>query len=129
MVVFEVVASEIGEERDVEFNAGYPVLVEPDRGHLHRHRLRAATRKLGQLRVQPYCIGCGVGDGLVRRAQSVPERSDHRAFAAGARQGLCDPLTARGLAVGASYADHLEPGAGTAVDATRNLAGVTPERV
>ena len=122
-----MVAREVGEERDVELDPRHAVLVEPDGGHFHRHRLRAAARELRELRVQPQRVGRGVDERLERRAQAVAERADHRATPARARQRLRDPLAAGGLAVGAGHADHAQPGARPAVHPARDLAGVAAQ--
>ena len=83
-VVVEMVAREVGEQRDVELDAGHAVLVEPDRGHLHRHRLRAAARELRELRVQPQRVGRGVGEGL-RTARAGRSRACRSPRSAGRR--------------------------------------------
>jgi hypothetical protein len=63
-VIVEMVAGEIREQRDVELDAGDAVLVESDRRHLHRNRLRARAGEIRQAGVQPDGIGVVFSSGL-----------------------------------------------------------------
>ncbi len=115
-VVVEVVARQVGEHRDVVLHAVDAALVQADRRHLHRQRLRAGVDQPPQLALQGHRIGRGARGGGQRAAgKTAAHGADHRAAPARRGQRLRDPLADRGLAVGSGDTDAEHPLARRAV--------------
>ena len=106
LVIVEMIAREVGEQRDVERRAVDAALVEAVRRHLHRHRARARGVELREQLVQHRDVGRRVRRRRERADEAVAERAEHRGAAAARIERLRDPLRARRLAVGAGDADH-----------------------
>ena len=119
-VIVEMVARQVGEQRDVDLHAVQPSLLEPDRRHFHRQRARTGIEQRADLALQRHRVGRRqgrFGQRLVGKANA--DRADHRAAPAGARQQLRDPLRRRRLAVGAGHADRQQMLARTPVELRR----------
>ena len=120
-VVIEVVAREVGEDRDVVLDARDAALVEAVARHLHRDAARAAAQVIGEQALQHDRVRGGVLrlDALAHEA--VAERADDRRAPAQAVEGGSDPLRHRGLAVGARHARHPQRFGGIAEHVSRDL--------
>ncbi len=119
-MIVEVIACQVREQRDVERDAVDAALVEPVRGHFHRHRLRAFAQPLRQRLLRATGIGRCIRRRRQRAGEAVAERShDGRAPPAGS-QRLRDPVRARRLAVRARDADHEQRLRRAAVDGGRD---------
>ena len=122
-VIVEVIAREVGQQRDVELDAGQAPLVEADRRDFHADRGGAAPREFRELRLQPQRVRRGVDQRPQFAAQAVAECADHRGADAAIVQRARDPLAAGGLAVGARHADHAQTAARVIVEAAGDQAG------
>ena len=105
-VIVEVVARDVGQQRDVEFDSGEPVLLDAVRGNFHAHRTGAAPDEFIERAMQPHRVRRGVQRCLQCAGKTAAEHADHRAFAARARERLRDPVAARSLPIGAGDANH-----------------------
>ena len=105
-VVIEMIASEVGEQRHIELDAGHAPLFQSMRRNFHRHCACAFAIPLAQLAVQPRRIGRSVDACFQRIGKSVTQRARHRAMPAQMVERLGDPLAARGFAVGAGHTHH-----------------------
>ncbi len=105
-VVIEVIAGQIGEQRDVELDAVDATLVERMRRDLHRDRARAGVAHLRERRMDERGIRRRVRRGLQRADEAVAERADDPGAPAARVEALRDPVRARSLAVGAGDPCH-----------------------
>jgi hypothetical protein len=106
LVIIEMVAREVREQRNVERNGIDPALIETMRRNFHRHHLCA-----GRLEAREQLVHTGrVGGRVLRRLQCIDEtvaqRAEHRGAASGHLETVRDPVRTRCLAVGAGDADH-----------------------
>ena len=86
-VVVEMVAREVGEQRDVERDAVDAALVEAVRRHFHRDRARARRLEAREQLVQRAASGVVCVAGRERADEAVAERADDRGAPAAARRG------------------------------------------
>ncbi len=105
-VIVEMVAAEIGEHQHVELHAIDTPLINADRRHFHRHRLRTRSDEVCQQRLQAHRIRRGVGTRRQRAGKAVAQSADQRTAATHCFQSLCQHLGDAGLAIGAGHADR-----------------------
>ena len=122
LVIVEMIAREVREQRDVELRAVDAALVEPVRRHFHRNGLGACGVKLREELVEQGDIGRGVRRRRERADQPVSERSEDCRAPPAHVERLRDPLRARRLAVGARDAGHPQFARRAAVDEVRDVA-------
>ena len=122
-VVVEVVAAQVGEDRDVELRTIDPPLVEPDRGHLHRRRHRPLVAEAGEPALQLERVGRGVEALLERIGEAAAERADDAAGLAEIAERTREHLRDGGLAVGAGDARQPQRLRRPAVELVREVAG------
>ena len=115
-VVVEVVAGQVGKDRDIEGHPGDARLVECVRGHLHADGLGAGLHETGQLAMYTDRIRRGVHGRIQFAGEPAPQRSDQSATMVSPVQRLGQQLRGRRLAVGAGHADHLEPVRGRTIE-------------
>ena len=122
-----MVVGEVGEQRAVERDAVDAPLVEPVRGHFHRHGARAFRLELGKQAVQfervrgrIFCCMHGAG-------KSAAQCSNHARLGILQRERMSNPLRAAGLAVGAGDAADPQRFGGTSVELVREEAGLRLE--
>ena len=101
-----MIAREVGKQGHIEFDTGNASLFEAVRRNFHRHRARTVTVPVAQFTVQPCGIGRGVDTAFQRARKTVADGAGHRAAAIQFIECLCNPLAARGFAVGAGDARH-----------------------
>ena len=104
-VIIEMIATQIGQYRNVEIATVDTILFERVRRHLHDHILATLLAKLMQAGLQSNDIR---GGQTVRRqlvADAVAQSADAGAGFADARQGLGQQMGDAGLAIGASDAN------------------------
>ncbi len=112
-VVIEMVAGQVGEHRDVEFDAVDPPLRQPMAGHFHRQGRCAIVAHVAQDGLQVRAVGRGVGQ-RGEGVDAVAKRADAGAAAAVAAQALRQPVAAGGLAVGPGDAHRPQTATGMA---------------
>ncbi len=115
-VIVEVIAREIGEDRDARLHAVETPLREPVRRGLHRHVPDAEIAEFREQGLQSHGVGRGVLRGPQFTGQAVPERADDRAGHA-RRQRLRDEMTGGGLAVRPRDGDDVQRARGMTMEA------------
>ena len=114
-MIIEVVAGEIGEDRDLEGQRGHPALGQAMGRDFHGHGGGATLGQFGQGRLQLEGIRCGMaafGQGAIKAAT---QGADDAATLAEQVAGLGDQLADTGLAIGTGYADQRQAPAGLVV--------------
>ena len=98
-VIVQMIAGEVGEQRDVEFDGIDAALVESVRRHFHRHRLGARAAQRREHFVHLRRVGSRVRRRPQRADEAVAEGAEHRAAATAGIEALRDPVRARRLPV------------------------------
>ena len=111
-VIVEMVASQVGVDRDRNARAVEPMLMQPDRRRLDGNRLVASLGKARKKRLHSEGIGRGEPGLLERPGASGTQRADDRAGTTQALQALRNPLAATGLAIGAGDRNHIKRSGG-----------------
>src|SRR5258708_12694759 len=100
LVIVEMIARQVSEQRHVNFSAVDSALVDAVRRNLHRTARRAAREQPGQVRLQRNCVRRGIDRGIQRSGKSATQRADYCSLASQTRQRLRNPVRTRCLAVG-----------------------------
>ena len=102
----DVVGGKVGEHPDVVLNAGDPVHLEPQAGHLHDAGVAARLHHAAQQPLEVAALGGGVVQRMMVSRPAHPVGADQPHFAPGGRQHGGNQVGGGGLALGAGDADH-----------------------
>ena len=122
-VVVQVVAREVGEQRDVDQRRIQPVFVQADGRGFERAGGKTGVGKTAEGGVQRHRVGRGQAGEVHRAGLTNAQRTDHAAAPAQRRQRLRHPPRGGGLAVGAGGGHDVQPRTGLAVEVVRDRAG------
>ena len=103
LVIVEVVARKIREQRHIELDAVDAPLVDAVRRHLHGATSCAASTQRGQPQLQRNRIRRGIDRDIQFPGKSASQRADHGSLASKPRHRLRDPVGAGCLAVGTGH--------------------------
>ncbi len=120
-VVVQVVAGQVGHDRDVEFQRGDPALLQGMGGNLHGHGLGATFLEVVEGRLHGDRVGRGQAATLQLTIEAGTQGANQAATLAKQVQRLGHQLGNAGLAVGTGHAHQIQLAARFAIEATCDI--------